>query len=42
MKSKMILKIYIFIGENNSKDNTLKILQNYKNKKVEKKITILL
>ena len=31
-------KIYIFIGENNSKDNTLKILQNYKNKKVEKKI----
>ncbi len=31
-------KIYIFIGENNSKDNTLEILKNYKNKKVEKKI----
>jgi hypothetical protein len=31
-------KIYLFIGENDSKDNTLDILKNYKNKKITKKI----
>ena len=31
-------KIYLFIGENDSNDNTLEILKNYKNKKIIKKI----
>jgi len=31
-------KIYLLIGENESKDNTLEILKNYKNKKITKKI----
>ena len=31
-------KIYLFIGENESTDNTLEILKNYKNKKIQIKI----